>query len=61
MGWLKFLLKNADLKACVSNPVVACVSIKDGPCLCAEDVFVERMNSLGNLKKLSLSVTGACP
>ena len=60
-GWLKFELKNADLKACVSNPVRACVSITDGPCLCAEGEFEEVLDRTGRLKKLLLRVTEACP
>lgn len=60
-GWLKFELRNADLKACVSNPVRTCVSITDGPCLCAEKEFTERWDRKGRLKELTLIATEACP
>ncbi|MBI1910888.1 MAG: putative metal-binding motif-containing protein, partial [Deltaproteobacteria bacterium] len=37
---------------CVSNPIEACVSITDGPCLCAEEEFTERWDRKGRLIKL---------
>jgi glucose/arabinose dehydrogenase len=59
-GRLKLKLKNADLKNCVSNSVKICVSITDGPCLCAEEEFVEDRNKKGRLKVLYLIVKEAC-
>ncbi len=61
MGWLKLRLKNADLKTCVSNPVKFCASITNGPCLCAEALFTEKLDGFGRLKKLTLIATEACP
>lgn len=60
-GWLRLRLKNADLKDCVSNPVRTCVSITDGPCLCAEALFTEELDGFGRLKELTLIATEACP
>lgn len=60
VGLLSIRLTNMDLKNCVFNPVKACVSIKDGLCLCAEGQFKERRNREGKLTKLTLTVTSAC-
>ncbi|HHT9124357.1 MAG TPA: PQQ-dependent sugar dehydrogenase [Candidatus Brocadiia bacterium] len=46
---------------CVSNPIEACVSITDGPCLCAEEEFTERWDRKGRLIKLILKAARACP
>lgn len=51
-GLLKLQIWNADLENCVSNPVRTCVTIKDGPSLCAEDEFKEVRDRKGRLKKL---------
>ena len=59
-GRLSLRLKNTNLKNCVPNPVITCVSITDGPCICAEKDFKEMRDKKGRLKKLLLKVTGSC-
>ncbi|MBI2560020.1 MAG: hypothetical protein HYW14_02675 [Planctomycetes bacterium] len=60
-GWFKLQLKNVNLKGCISPPFVkTCVSIANGLCLCAEDLFKEERDRTGRLMKLTLTVINAC-
>jgi predicted secreted protein len=49
-----FLLENANLRDCVTNPVRAFIGIKGGPFINAEGNFKEKRDRKGNLIKLSL-------
>ncbi|MGR3309591.1 MAG: glycosyl hydrolase family 17 protein [Candidatus Brocadiales bacterium] len=60
-GWIKLHLKKVDLKVCVFDLVKTCISIKDGPCLCAEEEFsIKKRDEEGRLKKLFLRGTEVC-